>query len=103
MTASDDQTAQVWEVGTGRALSAPLEHRGSVVSAAFSADGTKVVTASLDKTARIWEVAENSSLADWSREAQSCVTATEGAYPVLCTLARRKNLIKDVSLPTRSP
>ena len=31
-------------------------HRGSVISASFSADGTHVVTASADKTARVWDL-----------------------------------------------
>ena len=32
-----------------------LQHEGSVYSAAFSADGTRVVTASDDRTARVWD------------------------------------------------
>jgi predicted oxidoreductase (fatty acid repression mutant protein) len=32
-----------------------LEHQGAVLSAAFSPDGTRVVTASKDKTARVWD------------------------------------------------
>jgi predicted heme/steroid binding protein len=31
-------------------------HRGEVISASFSADGTHVVTASQDKTARVWDL-----------------------------------------------
>src|SRR5262249_30019052 len=30
-------------------------HQGMVISAAFSPDGTRVVTASWDKTARVWD------------------------------------------------
>jgi WD40 repeat protein len=33
-----------------------LGHKGFVLSAAFSPDGTRIVTASEDSTARIWDV-----------------------------------------------
>ena len=38
-------------------------HSDSVVSAAFSPDGTRIVTASWDKTARIWDVAAGKEIA----------------------------------------
>jgi WD40 repeat protein len=40
----------------------PLEHQGRVWSAAFSPDGTRVVTASDDKTARVWDAATSKPL-----------------------------------------
>jgi len=55
VTASDDHTARVWEVSTGRPVTPPLPHRGVVWAAAFSPDGTRVVTASDDQTARVWD------------------------------------------------
>jgi hypothetical protein len=36
-------------------MGVPLEHSGWVTTAAFSADGTRVVTASGDGTARVWD------------------------------------------------
>jgi len=36
-------------------FSPPLQHQDYVLSAAFSPDGTRVVTASADKTARVWD------------------------------------------------
>jgi WD40 repeat protein len=49
-----EKSAQLWDVASGRPLGAPLAHDTFVMSARFSADGTRVVTASQDKTAKIW-------------------------------------------------
>jgi WD40 repeat protein len=38
-------------------------HEGSVFSAEFSPDGTRIVTASADKTARIWDAATGKEIA----------------------------------------
>ena len=42
---------------TGKPVSSALEHQAEVWSAAFSPDGTRVVTASGDNTARVWDAA----------------------------------------------
>jgi len=55
VTASDDDTAQVWEADTGRPVGVPMRHKRAVYSAAFSPDGRRVVTASGDHTAQVWE------------------------------------------------
>jgi len=57
VTASQDNTARVWDAATGTPVTRPLEHQATVRSAAFSPDGTRVVTASYDKTARVWDAA----------------------------------------------
>jgi WD40 repeat protein len=62
VTASNDKTARVWDVTTGKPLTSPLEHQDLVVSAVFSPDGTRVVTASHDKTARVWDAATGKPL-----------------------------------------
>jgi WD40 repeat protein/Tfp pilus assembly protein PilF/predicted Ser/Thr protein kinase len=47
---------QVWDVATSQPVSAtPFEHADAIWSAAFSADGARVVTASRDHTARVWD------------------------------------------------
>jgi hypothetical protein len=46
----------VWDVTTGKALSEPMKHDGTVTSAQFSPDGQRVVTASFDRTARVWDI-----------------------------------------------
>ena len=55
VTASNDQTARVWDAATGSPRTAPLQHEGAVEEASFSPDGRKVVTASADHTARVWD------------------------------------------------
>jgi DNA-binding beta-propeller fold protein YncE len=64
VTASDDQTARVWEASTGRSLVELRGHTGPVNRAMFSPDGKWVVTASDDGTARVWELSTGSSLAE---------------------------------------
>ncbi|ATB37903.1 hypothetical protein CYFUS_003328 [Cystobacter fuscus] len=56
VTASNDNTARVWDVKTGVPVGKPLQHSGSVRTAAFSLDNRWVVTASSDNTARVWDV-----------------------------------------------
>ena len=62
VTASEDNTARVWDAATGKPLTGALAHQGGVMSAAFSPDGTRVVTASRDKTARVWDAATGKPL-----------------------------------------
>jgi WD40 repeat protein len=65
VTASSDQTARVWDVGSGKQISKLDGHTGRVVSAWFSADGQRIVTASDDHTARVWDASlENGSPAE---------------------------------------
>ena len=46
VTASEDNTARIWDAETGREIATLKGHDDSVVSAAFSPDGERVVTAS---------------------------------------------------------
>jgi len=56
VTASGDNTAQIWDVATGERLAFLQGHEDSVRYAEFSPDGKMVVTASRDHTAKIWEI-----------------------------------------------
>jgi WD40 repeat protein len=56
-----------WAVRRHSPLVPALEHQDWVVSAAFSPDGTRVVTASGDQTARVWDVRlDEGTLEQWS-------------------------------------
>jgi sugar lactone lactonase YvrE len=59
-TGSYDRTARLWEVASGREITALRGHKGFVsfvLSVAFSPDGRLLATGSVDRTARLWEVA----------------------------------------------
>lgn len=55
VTASNDGTARVWDVTTGRELRVLRGHTGPVNGAVFQRDGKRVLTASEDTTARGWD------------------------------------------------
>jgi WD40 repeat protein len=52
----DIDSVGIWDAATGQPIGEPLRgHLGSVNSAAFSPNGTLIITGSSDKTARIWD------------------------------------------------
>jgi len=55
VTASEDNTARIWDAASGTEIAVLRGHDSAVNSAAFSPDGSRIVTASNDKTARIWD------------------------------------------------
>jgi hypothetical protein len=91
VTASGDNTARVWDVGTGSTVAVLRGHSAEVRSAAFSPDGNRVVTASLDETARVWEAATGREVlvlggfatgvrsAAFSRDGRLIITGSEDA------------------------
>jgi WD40 repeat protein len=46
-------TARIWDVASAKEIAILRGHDDAVYSAAFSPDGSRIVTASDDKTARI--------------------------------------------------
>lgn len=62
VTTSDDRTAAVWDVQTGRKTVELKGHTGKVVYAEFSPDGRKIVTSSSDKTAIVWDTQSGEKL-----------------------------------------
>ncbi|MFN5957217.1 MAG: WD40 repeat domain-containing protein, partial [Planctomyces sp.] len=55
MTASEDNTAREWDAATGASLAELTGDTEWVLSAAFSPEGTRIVTASEDGSARVWD------------------------------------------------
>jgi WD40 repeat protein len=62
LTASDDNTAQLWNATTGERLIPPCRHKSTVRYAMFSPDGRRLITASDDRTARVWDSATGEPL-----------------------------------------
>ena len=63
LTASDDQTARLWDVRTGAELRRFVGHSGAVTSAHFSPDGRYVLTTSGDGSARLWDTDYHDTIA----------------------------------------
>ncbi len=62
-TGSNDATARLWDVETGRQL-ASLAHDGGVVTVAFDASGRYVATGSKDGAARVWAAQQGGVIAE---------------------------------------
>ena len=55
VTAGADQTARIWDVGSGREIAHLVGHANQVTDAAYSPDGRFIVTSSNDHTAILWD------------------------------------------------
>ena len=64
VTASDDNTAKVWDAATGVLLADLKGHTSYIRAASLSPDGKKIVTTSWDETGKIWDAATGVLLAD---------------------------------------
>jgi WD40 repeat protein/tetratricopeptide (TPR) repeat protein len=64
VTAGEDKTARVWDVGAGKMVAELRGHDDKVNCAAFGPDGTLVVTASDDGRARVWRVVTRQMVAE---------------------------------------
>ncbi|KAG2123537.1 WD40-repeat-containing domain protein [Suillus cothurnatus] len=57
MSGSTNQTIQVWDMKSGKAVCAPFQgHTGDVLSVAISPDGKHIVSGSSDQTIRVWDL-----------------------------------------------
>jgi WD40 repeat protein/uncharacterized caspase-like protein len=63
VTGSNDNTATIWDVESGRELHRLVGHFGWVNAVAFSPDGRLVLTGSYDATARLWDAKTGEQLA----------------------------------------
>ncbi|MCP4108967.1 MAG: WD40 repeat domain-containing protein [Desulfobacteraceae bacterium] len=69
LTASDDNTARIWDTNTGKQLAVLKGHKNSIHHAGFTSDGQYIITASSDKTVRIWRFfTTTQSLTDYANK-----------------------------------
>ncbi|WP_437916839.1 AAA family ATPase [Sorangium sp. So ce302] len=81
VSASDDRTLKVWDLGTGKLLSTLEGHVWSVNACAISPDGQRIVSASNDKTLKVWDLGTGkllSTLEGHSDSVKSCVISPDG-------------------------
>jgi WD40 repeat protein len=104
LTASQDNTARLWDALTGKPIGEPMQHEDGVYSAHFSPDGQRVVTASKDNTARLWDAATTKPIgqpmkhegwvtaAHFSPDGQQVVTASQDKTARLWVAATGKSI-----------
>ena len=56
LTGSEDNTARLWDLKTGKTIQTLEGHAGTVTSVAFISDGKHALTGSSDRTVRLWDL-----------------------------------------------
>lgn len=69
VSGSDDMTARVWEVATGREV-ARMTYKDRIFSVAFSPDGKYVASGSLDQTLDVWDAMTGKVISHMTHEDQ---------------------------------
>ncbi len=85
ITASEDNTARIWDATNGKELSILAGHTARVTSVAFAPgnDPTRAVTASQDGAVKLWDTKENKeilTLDGHTREVTSVAFSPDGNY-----------------------
>lgn len=85
ITASEDNTARIWDATNGKELSVLAGHTARVTSVAFAPgnDPTRAVTASQDGAVKLWDTKENKeilTLDGHTREVTSVAFSPNGKY-----------------------
>jgi WD40 repeat protein len=85
VTASNDLTAKIWEVSSGKLLQDLKGHTERVNLAQFSPDGKYIVTTSDDNTVKIWTVASGEMLQNFTHQYSvlSAEFSPDGRYIVM--------------------
>ncbi|MCC6797782.1 MAG: hypothetical protein IT366_21895, partial [Candidatus Hydrogenedentes bacterium] len=89
LTGSEDRTARLWDLQTGKEIFRLPEHEDSVIDVGFSPDGTTIITGSY-LTVRIWDRATGKCLRthelyeDFGDARQVVHALTCGRFAALC-------------------
>jgi WD40 repeat protein/serine/threonine protein kinase len=75
-TASDDNTARVWDARTGKLVGGPFKHEAEIASVQISPDGRGLLTSSLDNTVGIWAIAAGGANAKFLKHESEVYGAT---------------------------
>jgi WD40 repeat protein len=59
LTASDDKTARLWRIESGKEIIKPIQHESPVWAADISPDGTMIATGSEDSTVQLWDLSNS--------------------------------------------
>ncbi len=102
LTASDDQTARVWDTASGEVIATFTGHTDAIWSAAWRPDGQQVLTGSADGTAKIWDAASGQVIATleehtdrvlavaWSPDGQQVLTGSADGTAKIWDAASRQ-------------
>ena len=74
-----ERSARVWDAKTGAELLSLKAHTGSVISAEFSPDGSRIVTGCDDSAARIWDARTGAELFTLEGHIGSAVFSPDGS------------------------
>jgi len=78
IAAGSEDTARVWDAGTGATQYTLRGHTGSVFGVAWSPDSSHLVTGSADGTAKVWEIGTGGAERLWSLSAQETTNGIVG-------------------------
>src|SRR5262252_908202 len=67
ITPFSPNTAKLWDAASGE-LIASFDHQDLVYDAAFSPDGTRIVTASADHSAKLWDASSSELIASFAHQ-----------------------------------
>ena len=79
VSASDDQTLEVWDLASGSELRISTGHSSVVTAVAVTADGLRAVSASYDGTLKLWDLETGNVLATFIRDSEAyCCAYSDG-------------------------
>jgi WD40 repeat protein len=85
VSASNDRTLKVWELGSGHAVATLEPHTYPVTACAVTPDGRHVVSASTDRTLKVWELASGcpvATLQGHTASVTACAVTPDGRHVV---------------------